>query len=79
MNTETAWESAQNQINNLNTSRNKLMKDFPKFPCFRKCSMTKNKSPEMPEINKKLFNNKYNPLLTITVTRKLLMNYQFDI
>ena len=41
--------------------------------------MTKNKSPEMPEINKKLFNNKYNPLLTITVTRKLLMNYQFDI
>ena len=39
--------------------------------------MTKNENPEMPEINRKLLNNKNHPLLTVTVTRKLLKNYKF--
>ena len=41
--------------------------------------MTKNENPEMPEINRKFFNNKNHPLLTVTVTRKLLKNYKFYI
>ena len=45
--------------------------------------MTKNENPEMPEINRKLFNNKNHPLLTVIITRKLLRttslvsNYHF--
>ena len=34
LNTQIAWESAQNQINNLNTSKNKLMKIFRGFRVF---------------------------------------------
>ena len=41
--------------------------------------MTKNENPEMLEINRKLFNNKNHPQLTVTITRKLLTNYQFGI
>ena len=41
--------------------------------------MTKNENPEMPEINRKLVNNKNHPLLTVTITRKLLKNYQLGI
>ena len=41
--------------------------------------MTKDENPEMPEINRKLFNNKNHPLLMVTITRKLLKNYQFGI
>ena len=41
--------------------------------------MTKNENPGMTEINKKLVNNKNHPLLTVTITRKLLKNYQFGI
>ena len=41
--------------------------------------MTKNENLEMPEINRKLVNNKNRPLLTVTITRKLLKNYQFGI
>ena len=37
--------------------------------------MTKNENPEMPEINRKLFDTKNHPLLTNTITRKLLKNY----
>ena len=39
--------------------------------------MTKNENPKMPEINRKLFNNKNYPLLTIIITTKLQKNYQF--
>ena len=35
LNTQIAWESAQNQINNLNTSKNKLMKIFRGFRVFQ--------------------------------------------
>ena len=56
-NAQIAWESAQNHINNLNTLKNKH-ESFPRFPCFRKCSTTKNENPEMLEINRKLYNNK---------------------
>ena len=38
-----------------------------------------NKNPEMPEINRKLFNNKIHPLLTVSNNRRLLKNYQFGI
>ena len=41
--------------------------------------MTKNEIPEMPEINRKFFNNKNHSSLTVIVTRKLLKNYQFCI
>ena len=41
--------------------------------------MTKNENLEMPEINRKLVNNKNHSLLTVTITRKLLKNYQFGI
>ena len=41
--------------------------------------MTENENPEMAEINRKFFNNKNHPLLTVTVTRKLLKNYKFCI
>ena len=41
--------------------------------------MTKNENLEMPEINRKLVNNKNHPFLTVTITRKLLKNYQFGI
>ena len=34
--------------------------------------MTKNENPEMPESNRKFFNNKNHPLLAVTVTRKML-------
>ena len=34
--------------------------------------MTKNENQEMPEINRKFFNNKNHPLLAVTVTRKML-------
>ena len=39
----------------------------------------KNENPEIPENNRKLFNNKNHPLLTVTITRKLLKDYQFGI
>ena len=39
----------------------------------------KNENPEMPEIKRKLVDNKNHPLLTVTITRKLLKNYQFGI
>ena len=41
--------------------------------------MTKNKNQEMPEIKRKLVDNKNCPLLTVTITRKLLKYYQFGI
>ena len=41
--------------------------------------MTKNENPEIPEINRKLFNNKIHPLKMVTITRILLKNYQYGI
>ena len=41
--------------------------------------MKKNENPKMPEINRKLFNNKNYPLLTVIITIKLEKNYQFGI
>ena len=40
--------------------------------------MTKNENLEMPKIDRKLLNNNNHPL-TVTITRKLLKNYQFGI
>ena len=40
--------------------------------------MTKNENLEMPKIDRKLVNNNNHPL-TVTITRKLLKNYQFGI
>ena len=48
-----AWESAQNQINNLNTSKNKRMKIYRGFRVFENALRQKNENPEMPEINRK--------------------------
>ena len=47
------------------------------FPCFRKCSTTKNENPEMLEINRKLYNNKNHALLMViyTITRPLYIPF----
>ena len=55
VNTQNASESARNQINRLNTSKNE---HFPCFPGFRICSMAKTENPETTEINRKLSKSK---------------------
>ena len=41
--------------------------------------MTKKRKPGNAGNQQKIFNDKNHPLLTVTVTRKLLKNYQFGI
>ena len=53
----------------------KIVRDFRVFETV----YDKKRNPEMPESNRKLVNNKNHPLLTVTITRKLLKNYQFVI
>ena len=57
----------------------KIFRGFRVFEKRKTTKTTKNERPKMPEINTQLFNNKNHPLLTVTITRKLLKNHQFGI
>ena len=53
------------------------MKILSGFRVFQNALWQKNENPEMLKINRKVFNNKNHPLLTVTVARKLLKTTNF--
>ena len=55
------------------------MKIFRVFQLFEYALMVKDENLEMSEINKKLSKQQKKTFLTVTVTRKLLKNYEFVI
>ena len=55
------------------------MKIFRVFQLFEYALMVKDENLEMSEINKKLSKQQQKTFLTVTVTRKLLKNYEFVI
>ena len=59
--------------------KNELMKIFRVFQLFEYALMVKDENLEMSEINKKLSKQQQKTFLTVTVTRKLLKNYEFVI
>ena len=59
--------------------KNELMKIFRVFQLFEYALMVKDENLEMSEINKKLSKQQKKTFLTVTVTRKLLKNYEFVI
>ena len=54
LNARDTYESAENQINSLNALKKELIKNFPWFLGFRKCTMAKNEILDMPGINRGL-------------------------
>ena len=75
MNTQNAYKSVRNQTNGFNTSENELLKIFRGF---RVSNMLYRKKWE-PGKSTESFPNKKHPLLTVTITIKLLKSYQFFI
>ena len=59
--------------------KNELMKIFRVFQLFEYALMVKDENLEMSEINKKLSKQQKKTFLTVTITRKLLKNYEFVI
>ena len=75
---QNANRSAQNQINSLNTLKNELVKIFRGFRVFEYALWQKTKTRKC-RISTESFLNKKNPLVTVTISRKLLESYQFAI
>ena len=76
LNTQNAYESARNQINSLNTSKNELLKIFLGFRVFEYALWQKAKTRKC-EKSIVSFLNKKHSLLMITIARKLLKSLQF--
>ena len=53
LNTQNRLKRALNKVNNLNTSKNELMKTFSGFRVFELCSMAKNENLERPKLHRK--------------------------
>ena len=62
MNTQNAWESARNQINRINTSKNELLKIFRGFRVFEYALWQKTKTRKC---RKSIERSKKHPVLTI--------------
>ena len=76
--TQNANKRTRNHINCLNTFKNELMKIFRDFCVFEYAIWQKTKTRKCRKSTGR-FLNKKDPVLTVTITRKLLKSYKFVI